>query len=259
MAPPIKPSPSGFREMSASTTAKPRLIISIMGEQKSGKNHFAFGMPGYKAYHSFDFGDEGVVEKFLRKGHKIKKAEYRLEVKEGDSPQAVCDKATPLWQSFKANFAIGLTTTRTSIIDTGGDCYELVRMSHFGKLQQVLAHHYAPVNAEMKDLFRAAYSTEGHNLVILNRMKDEYVNKMGPNGKEISLKTGQRVFAGYSQTPFEVQVHLRAFRETDGFKMEILDCRQNPDVNGMVLEGDMVNFATLGQLVYPDSEEGDWV
>jgi len=64
--------------------------------------------------------------------------------------------------------------------------------------------------------------------------------------------------AGYKGTYFEAQICCRAYKEDGQFKLLIFDCRQNPDLEGMVLEGDMLSFPMLGQLVFPDSTERDW-
>lgn len=263
MAPPIvKPGAMGFHTLSATSRPKYRMIMSIEGETKQGKNHFSFTAPGRIGFHSFDHGDEGMIEKFL-KGQRglrrvdIDKAEYRVNVPPDADVQTTSKACDPIWQAFRTNYQIGLGKYRTTVVDTGTDVYELVRMAYFGKLQQVMPHHYAPVNTEMKELFRSAYSSDS-NVIFIHRVKDEYENKKGKDGKETSFKTGRRIMAGYRETPYETQVHLRCFRDAEGFKAEIITCRQNPDIEGMELTGDMCSFPALGQLVYPDSTEKDW-
>lgn len=257
---PSKPTPGAmaFRELAANQAQRRRLIVSIEGEEKTGKNHFAFGAPGPIGFHSFDYGDEGVIEKFLKSGKKIHKAEYRMAVPPGSSTQDTSNAATPIWNAFRSNYSIGLAKYRTTIVDTATDSYELIRMSYFGKLAQVMPHHYAPVNAEFKDLFRQAFSGDG-NLILLHRVKEEWVNRVDKNGKEVGTKTGRMLLAGYKDTPYETQVHLRAFKDGDGFHMEVVTCRQNPEIEGMVLDGEMNSFAGLGTLVYPDSDWEEWV
>lgn len=264
MPPPVRSTakPMGFFPVQPST-AKRRMIVSLYGPQKSGKNHLAFTAPGPFGFHSFDYGDEGMIEKFVAgtvtgcPPIKVDKAEYVVDIQEGATPQEVTDKTTPAWQSFMANYRIGLVKYRTSIIDTGTDAYEMVRMSHFGKLTQVMPHHYAPVNAEFKSLFRQAYSAEGKNLIILARHKEEWLNSI-VQGKEKGVKTGRMIYAGYKDTPYEVQIHIRTFKDSDGFGAEILDCRQNPDIEGFELRGEMLNWWSLGQLVFPESTEEEW-
>jgi hypothetical protein len=53
-------------------------------------------------------------------------------------------------------------------------------------------------------------------------------------------------------------VCCRSYKEEGQYKLLIFDCRLNPALEGMVLEGDMCNFPTLGQMVFPDSNEEDW-
>lgn len=249
---------SGFRELKRDQPQRRRLIISIEGEEKTGKNHFAFGAPGPIGYHSFDYGDEGVIEKFLATGKVIHKAEYRIEVPPGAGVQETSDKANPVWNSFNSNYTLGLTRFRTTIVDTGTDLWEIARMAYLGKLLQVMPHHYPPVNSAYKSLFRQAYSSPG-NLILLHRLKDEWINKVDKQGKEVGIKTGTLLLAGYKDTPYETQVHLRTFKDSDGFGALVVECRQNPDLTGMELREEMCSFSGLGQMVYPDSKEEEWV
>jgi len=244
---------SGFNI--ANKAAKRRLIVSVEGTQKSGKDHFALTAPGDIYVHDFDFGLDGVIQKFQDK-KKIFVAEYKLDIPAGTAIQDAADTARPVWEKFQDNYYEGLKKGRTSVLDTATDSYEVLRMAEFGKLQQVMPHHYTPVNQAMKSMFRAASDTDS-NLIVLNRMKEEWINKV-VNGKEKGEKTGNWIMAGYSGTYFEVQVCTRAYKEDGQFKLLIFDCRFNPDLEGMVLEGDMLNFPMLGQLVFPDSSEEDW-
>lgn len=246
----------------ASKPTKRRMIVSVEGTEKSGKNHFSFTAPGPIYVHDFDFGDEGVIQKFqpkgafYRPGLQIYKANYKLKIAPGTAIQLSADTARPVWEKFVGNYQEGLAKGRTTVIDTGTEAYEVLRMAEFGKLTQVLPHHYGPVNQAMKDLWRSAYDTDS-NLIVLHRMKEEWENKV-VGGKEIGNKTGRWEMAGYKGTYFEAQICCRAYKEDGQFKLLIFDCRQNPDLEGMVLEGDMLSFPMLGQLVFPDSTEGDW-
>lgn len=246
---------TGFKKANKAT--KMRLILSVEGVEKCGKNHFAFTAPGPIYFHSFDFGDEGVIQKF-QTTKEIQKAEYKLNVPAGTAIQAASDTARPVWDQFIKNYAEGLAKGRTSIIDTGTDQYEVLRMMEFGKLTQVMPHHYGPVNQIMKSLWRQAYDSDS-SLIVLHRMKEEWENKVNSAGKEVGFKTGRWEMAGYKGTYFEAQVCARAYKEDGQFKLLIFDCRLNPDLEGMVLEGGMLNFPTLGQLVFPESKEEDWV
>lgn len=247
----------------ATKAVKHRLIMSIEGCEKSGKNHFAFTAPGPLYFHSFDFGDEGVIQKFqkggemYRNGLEIYKAEYRLNISAGTAIQLAADTARPVWDKFLSNFREGVGKGRTTVVDTGTEVYEVLRMAEFGKLTQVMPHHYGPVNQAMKDLWRTAYDSDS-NLIMLHRMKEEWETKV-VGGKEVGNKTGRWEMSGYKGTYFEAQVCCRAYKEDGEFKMLIFDCRQRPDLEGMVLEGDMLNFPTLAMMIFPDSEEEEWM
>lgn len=244
---------TGFTRVSKD--AKRRLIVSVEGTEGCGKNHFAFTAPGAIFFHSFDFGDDGVVQKFMR-DKEIQRAEYRLNIAPGTAVQTASDTARPVWEKFVLNYREGLGKGRTTIIDTGTDTYEVLRMVEHGKLTQVLPHHYGPVNQMMKGLWREAYESNS-NLVVLHRMKERWETKT-VNGKEVSNKTGEWEMAGYGGTYFEAQVCMRAYKEGGEFKSLIFKCRQNPTLEGMVLEGDMLSFKMLGLMVFPESEEKEW-
>jgi len=240
----------------AKKEAKRRLLVSVEAQEKCGKNHFAFTAPGDIYFHSFDFGDEGVIQKFQR-DKKIWKAEYKLDIQAGTAVQLAAETARPVWAQFLQNYRDGLLKGRTTIVDTGTEAYEVLRMAEFGKLTQVMPHHYGPVNQAMKDLWRTAADSSS-NMIMLHRMKEEWENKVNSAGKEVSNKTGRWEMAGYKGTYFEAQVCCRAYKEDGQFKLLIFDCRFNPDLEGMVLEGDMLNFPMLGQLVFPDSDAKEW-
>lgn len=240
----------------APTLSKRRLILNVEGLEKEGKTHFALTAPGPIRYHGFENGDEGVVQKFLAQGKKVKRAMYALAGPDA-TPQEMVDAADPVWGKFRSNFMSGLAEGRTTIVDTGMGPWEILRMARFGKLTEIPPHFYGPVNAEWSSLYAYAYSSDS-NLIMIHRQKEEWVNKAS-GGKMKGEKTGNWVIDGNKGTHYDTQVNLRAFREGREFKMEIMSCRQNPDLDGMVLEGDMVNFQTIAQLVFPESDEEDWL
>lgn len=235
-----------------------RIIMGIEAEEKCGKTHFSFTGPGPIYYHSFEHGDEGVVEKFLGQGKKIKRASYVCSAPDA-TPQETLDAADPIWTQFRRNYFQGLREGRTTIIDTGKAPYELLRLARFGKLLDVPAMAYGPVNMEWAAIYSAAFESNS-NLVVLHRLKDEWGQvKSKSSGKLTGEKTGRRVLDGNHGTHFDTQINLRAFKQDGEFAVEVINSRFNPDLDGMVLAGDMCNFATVAQMVFPDSKEEDWV
>src|ERR1700723_169108 len=134
----------------ASAPVTHRLIVNAEGEEKSGKNHFSFSAPGPVYLHSFDIGNEGVVQKFQSE-KEIYIAEYELSMQPGEaSAVEVAEAAEKVWQQFISNYRDGLAScgNGTTVVDTGTEMWELLRLARFGKLTQVMPHHYGPVNKE---------------------------------------------------------------------------------------------------------------
>lgn len=228
----------------ASSPVYQRLIVNAEGEEKSGKNHFAFTAPGPIYEHSFDIGNEGVVQKFQSK-KKIYIAEYELELQPGEgTDKEVATAADKVWSEFLANYHDGLNScgNGTTLVDTGTEMWELLRLARFGKLTQVMPHHYGPVNKEMQEAIREGF---GHhcNVIFLHKLKDEWENYTDSSGKEKGRKTGKKARVGFSDIPFLVQVNLQCQRvDNEGggssFQITVEDCRQNSEVNGLVMDND---------------------
>jgi len=231
-----------------------RLIVNIEGEEKSGKDHMALTYNEGPIYlHSFDIGTEGVVDKFAPGGEfwyegrpDIMIAEYELEMQPGEgSAKEVGSAAGRVWDGFVSNYKDSVLSAKANqglvIVDTGTEMWELLRLASFGKLTQVMPHHYGPVNAEMRELVRFAY--EGHCAALLHKSVDEWENYVGSDGKEKGRKTGRKGRKGFSDMPFLVQCNVQCWREdleTGGsnFWATVIDCRQNPDLNNTTIGND---------------------
>jgi hypothetical protein len=257
-ATPTKSVISSFKEASATTMQSPRLIVDVGGEEKSGKTHFGFTAPGPIYEHSFDIGNEGVIEKFQAQ-KRIFVAEYELELQPDEgSAQQVAEAANRVWDQFVANFRDGLHSCGqgTTLVDTGTEMWELLRLARFGKLTQVMPHQYVAVNKEMQALLRECYNHNG-STIFLTKLKPEWENYTDSTGREKGRKTGKMERTGFKDMPFQVQLVGTCERVDRGqaegggseFLMTINDCRHTADVNGMVIEND---FETLMGLVFAD-------
>lgn len=238
---------------------KYRLVANVYGRWKSGKNHLCFTAPGPISIQSFDEGLEGVVEKF-NKNKKIHKAVYELQNQPGEANrEAVQKEAERLWDKFVDDYmdAIHSTSIRTHIIDQGTEVWELLRLANWGQLT-ANSQHYSKINPIFRRLIRAAMDTD-KNVLFIHKMKEEW--KEGAGGKQ--SKTGAWELAGMKEVPYLVQVNIQCWREDglavpDCFHGLITDCRQNPEVNGMDLSGEMLTFPQIGQLIFPDSDIAHW-
>jgi len=190
-----------------------RVITKMGGPEKSGKSHLSLTGPQPIIYHSIDIGTEGVVEKFQEAGKNVLVKE--ILYKKGE-PQSVYQD---MWNTFKADFALGLEIGEGMVVvDTWTEIYELARLAKFGKLEQVQAHHYGPVYAELRGLIRDIYNT---------RMSAALLTKMAPD-----YNTKELVEKGFSDTDFLVQMNLRTSRTvgSDGtpvYSVWVKDSRLN--------------------------------
>jgi hypothetical protein len=207
--------------------------MSVSGLEKQGKTHFALTAPGPIAYFGLDIGTEGVIGKFV-----TNKTIWAMEIIVPMDGVA----ATETWNKFYSTYeaVLNMNDIRTIILDTATEAWELLRLARFGKLTQVMPHHYGPVNAEYRKLIRAAYMSD-KNLILLHKMKSVYVN---------DKRTRDYERAGFSDTGFLVQVNCQIYRDDDGiFNLYVVDCRQNSELMGEVLSGEMCNFPMLASLV----------
>lgn len=221
-----------------------RLIMSIVGREKSGKTNLGLTAPDPIAILDFDYGLEGVVQKFS--GKKVYTSEYRINEISADKFKSEADRFKKEYRALLADKFI-----RSIIVDTGTEMWELFRMAAFGKLTQVMPHQYGPVNGEVRSLIRDAYSSN-KNVIFLHKMGEKYLNNQ---------PTGQYIMAGFKDMPYAVQVNCLMWRETDGdrsFHCEITDCRQEPFIVGVDLIDSMITFQTLATMVFPGTNEEEW-
>lgn len=249
----VSPSPNGgpVKFVRASVSTNRRMIISVCGEEKAGKNYFSFTFPAPIYVHSFDIGLEGTIDQFVAK-KEIYVAEYELEIQPGQAePREVAESATKLWDNFVGNYKDSLSSAGkgTVVIDTDSEVYELLRLSRFGKLTQILPHNYGPVNAEFRDVVRSAYDHQC-NLFLIGRMADEWINDAAGKGN----KTGQRIRRGFGDLPYLTQINAlceRVDREGGGsdFQAVIESCRFNPECNGATVGNDYeaLRLAVFGE------------
>lgn len=239
---------------------QPRLIVAVDGLDKSGKTNFAFTAPGPIAYLPFDVGAEGVIEKFQQtKEIYVPKESYEARFENGKAKA----EATTEFARFRTDYGRALKSARSTIVDTASETWELLRLARFGKLTQVKPHHYTEVNQEFRDLVREAFDGSS-NLILLHKVKAVW--KDGPTAESKATKTGEIERSGFSETGYLVQINILCWRIDSeereagdlGFRAKILNCRQNPEIQGMVLENEQINFQTLGSMAMPDLDPAVW-
>ncbi len=251
---------------------RPRQIHEVSGMDKSGKTHYAISAPDPILYLSIDAGTEGVVQKAEENGKIIRVAEYRRPAL---PPSKNTDQIKALFQpviaTIEADFRRALTLPRgTVVVDTETELWEMAQLAYHGKVASVPPLQRSVSNGWWIELVRAAQDSNV-NLVLLRQQKDEWENYT-ENGENKSRTTGRKVAIGNEKTQFLVQARLEARRIPGGpgkppfippypqrFELEFKAVRHNSDLNGTVLVGEEINFATVAMRVAPSVPVEAWL
>ena len=213
-----------------------RLIMSITGEQKTGKTHFALTSPGPIALFDLDIGTEGVIHKFA--GDKDIFAKKYLFDTVAHAEQE------KMWDQFVKDYQAALSSPqiKTIVIDTMSDVWEFIRLARFGKLTQIMPLRYVEVNSELRKMIRDAF-TANKSLILLHKVREEYKNNNA---------TGKMKLSGFSEAPYLVQLNLETFISEDygGNAIRFIDSRHNPDLRGLELPAAGLDFSQILEMVY---------
>ena len=241
--------PSKFTPLTSSIPR--RLVWRSWGREKSGKNHFGLTAPGpvYGLY--FDPGGlEGMAEKFLEE-KEIHAVQFRFNKKRNGQ-----DEAKALKQDWIDAYEESLNNAKTIQWDET-ELWELCRFAEWGR-ESAKGREYGPLNGEYRGWIQDAFDA-GVNLQLIQKVKEEWID---------DKPSGEMVPFGFKQAGNIVQVNLEHTynplnaegepweNKNDGFNVKIYECRQNM---GLSFENyGNIDFATLGQLIYPDSEAEEW-
>jgi len=223
-----------------------RMIVRSWGRDKTGKNHFGFTGPGPVFGQYFDPGGaEGVVEKFRRGGKDVYAVHYRFKKGEMGRTQAI-----EIRDQFIKDYEFALKNARTIQWDES-EVWELFRWAEFDD-ESDAPRFYGPLDARYRELLQLAYDS-GANLQLIQKVKERWTQtaKGAPVPSGVFEPTGFKGGANIVQANLE---HL--WDKERGFVVNVVNCRQNMDVAGQEFTG--LDFPTLGQLVFPDSDESDW-
>lgn len=226
-----------------------RLIYRSWGWDKVGKNHFGYTMPDpILGLYLDPAGTEGVAQRFIKgefgKAKDIRGIQYRFNKKFDDQ-----SKAIELRDQWVEDYKHALKVARSIQWDET-ETWELFRFAEFGR-ESDLQREYGPLNGMYRGLIQDAFDA-GVNLQLIQKVKVKYRNDKA---------TDEMDPQGFKQAGNIVQVSLEHTYDPDeGFKVRIVNARQNTSIWGMELtqEEDNINFQALGQLVYPDSTPEDW-
>ncbi len=240
----------------AEDTPKQRIIGASYGEVGTLKTSFWLGAPGPIVVQSLDQGLEGVVEPHLKDGKEIYIAEYEWNPTE----ELDQDEAIMLRDKFIEDFEHAITVARTVVWDKETQVWELFRYAEFGAPNDA-PRNYPQLYQRYRRYLNMPKSTD-INFGIIQGMRTPWVTKVNPkSGAQGAVKGNERERKGMDEIEELVHINIEHFLDpTDKeFKLRIGKARGpgGRDIQNTVIP--YVEFPEFAQLVFPDSEEGDWI
>ena len=229
-----------------------RLVVSLWGQPKAGKTHFALSAPDPIEFFDFDLGREGVDHKF--KGKSITPHLYEIPLG-GLQDQ----HATELLQKFYREYKVALDALQdlgggTVVLDTASDLWSVIQAAKLAEVRtrrakkkvgvdpddvQVYPYDYSEANLAMANILRAVLFRPDVNGVFIHRAKKVY---------EGGNETNKLEFQGFGQTPAITQAMVQLFKNTKGRFGKIEVCRFDPDLESMEVKD--LTYDTLRNLMF---------
>lgn len=249
---------SGLNRFTLATDdLKPRIIGRSSGEYGTGKTTFWLGAPGPIVIQSLDKGLEGVVEPFTKEKD-IYVAEYDWQ----PTTSLDQDEAIALRDKFIEDFEYAIQHARTVIWDKETDIYELFRYAEFGGPSDSPLN-YPALYQRYRRYINMPKATS-INFGVIQAMKDEWmqkskVDKRTGQSKQTGAPTGNRIRAGYREVDGLVHTELQHRREGGVFFIDVGKSRGPGSGNIQDQTFENLTFVEFAQLVFPETEESDWV
>jgi hypothetical protein len=245
----------GFSKPNTKTTG--RLILSLVGLEKTGRSTIALSSPGDIAYIDINEGTEGIIEGYpnvWRKRYNIK-AKYRRD-------KTACQEACAEIDEDYDAMLHKEPTIRTIVCDTWNEYVTMYRIGQWGRAVQPpeARHKYAEVNPHFDEFILKAFNAD-KNVVLINEAKEKYVNDKWDG---VSYKRD-----GYNSTAKRVQAEVWTYKSADtppNFTMRITDSRFKgwltgkeitnivDEDNGKIIVGGMPELLAL----FHGGSEEDW-
>ena len=221
---------TGFRPANT-IKSRQRMIMNVQGKEDTGKTHFLLTCPTPIALFDLDHNSESLVKKPEFVNEDIFVSEYYFErPSKGSNETKLIKEADHLWNRFMAEYKQALKEVKTIAIDTAGLLWEMLRMARFGKLTQVMPHHYGPLNSEMAQIIDMGKQSNC-NLIMSSTLAPQYINDQA---------TGLWVRQGWSQLDYKVQYSMELSRAKTGpnkgnFQGKVMKFKPDPKMVDQVL------------------------
>lgn len=255
-----------IEETATSSTFKKRgIFLDIVGLEGQGKSSLAMTLAelGPIGYVDIDQSFDRAKKPDTRRERdrvKVLPVRYAVGLSE-DETKKICGEA---WVAMEKKIrAAAAGWAKGIVIDTSTEDWEVIRLGSFGTLTpraRRMDRLYGPVNAKYRTHLRSIYRTAGKHLVTIHQLKDEYVDKM-KEGEMQSVRTGNHVRAGFKEIGYMTDIVVRCSRIGNKFKGVIDLCKlppNGPDLEGMEIEGDDLNFASIVALA-TGTEREEWL
>lgn len=238
---------------------KQRIIAASFGETGSAKTSFWLSAPGPIVIQSLDQGLEGVIEPFLEAGKEIYICEYESNTDALDQDAAIEQR-----DKFIEDFEHAVLNARTIVWDKEDQVYDLFKYAEFGAPSDNPSNYY-PLFQRYRRLINLAKAGDV-NFGLIQGMRTPWVPKVNKKtGAQGAAKAdGQRTRRGMAEVEELVHISIEHLLEPneDGeltFKLKIGKARGpgGRDVQNTTL--DFMSFPAFATLVFPDTEESDWV
>jgi hypothetical protein len=245
---------------------KQRIIGASFGEVGTLKTSFWLTAPGPILLQSLDRGTEGVVDVYLKKLENEGREKDIYHVKYDpnthllageDDGQAVAEEmAAKIEKDFEVAIANGI---RTIIWDKETQIYEIFKYAQFGSPSDQPSNYYQ-LFQRYRALINKAKDSD-INFGVIQGMKTPWVSEMKNSGK-IGAKPSktERVRRGMPEIDELMHLNIEHIIDEDGdFAMKVGKVR-GPGARGIQNKTiGYVEFPEFATLVFPETEEGDWL
>lgn len=246
------------RYQKADDAVKQRIVAASYGEVGTGKTSWWLGAPGPIVVQTLDLGLEGVVEPFT-KDKDIYIATYDLGQ---TGAEFTHDLAVAARDKFVEDFEYAIGCARTIIWDRESDMFPLFSYAEFGTPDAFGAasgKDWDKMKGGIRRLIAMAKASDV-NFGIIQGMKNEWTSHMNPNtGKRKASPSGLRIRAGMEDIDALVHINIEHVRNMGKFVLNVGKSRGpgSRDVQDQTFEN--LTFVEFAQLVFPDSNEEDWL
>ena len=228
--------------MSATVTRK-RLVMSLMGHQKTGKTHFSLEhTPRPVFYANIDLGTEGVTNKI----DVADVQEVIVRYEKGKQHQ----EYKKLWAEVEDLYNEALShNSGTLVIDSESQSWELQMLAEFGRTDQIMPRDRGNLNSDKRAFINACLSSD-MNIIFCSRLREVWIDNKA---------TGTYERRGYNGLDYDCQVVAwsvkRQAKDVMGnvvgdteFGLQVMDSRLNPSMEGKTYWGPMCRFDVVMEM-----------